>query len=175
MRPYPSCFTSVFLVGYRKPWETDSPGGTVVGQKQDTGIRGKTNFVWCLVCWSDFPTSQKNLSTFKHLKILSLQSNRITKMENLEELESLEELYLSHNGLSKIEGLEKNVREGLPATKMEILTSICSSNWRRWMSGTIKSARLRISLTWKTWKSSGWVHIAFTFPGSWWSPWLGKR
>lgn len=30
-------------------------------------------------------------------------------MENLEELESLEELYLSHNGLSKIEGLEKNV------------------------------------------------------------------
>ena len=31
-------------------------------------------------------------------------------MENLEELESLEELYLSHNGLSKIEGLEKNVR-----------------------------------------------------------------
>lgn len=55
-------------------------------------------------------TVPQNLSTFKHLKILSLQSNRITKMENLEELESLEELYLSHNGLSKIEGLEKNVR-----------------------------------------------------------------
>lgn len=30
-------------------------------------------------------------------------------MENLEELESLEELYLSHNGLTKLEGLEKNV------------------------------------------------------------------
>jgi Leucine-rich repeat (LRR) protein len=51
----------------------------------------------------------QNLSTFKNLKILSLQSNRITKMENLEELESLEELYLSHNGLTKLEGLEKNV------------------------------------------------------------------
>ncbi|KAJ9100676.1 hypothetical protein QFC21_003721 [Naganishia friedmannii] len=52
----------------------------------------------------------ENLSTFKHLKILSIQSNRITKMENLEELESLEELYLSHNGVEKIEGLEKNLK-----------------------------------------------------------------
>lgn len=34
-------------------------------------------------------------------------------MENLEELESLEELYLSHNGLSKIEGLEKNVSRSI--------------------------------------------------------------
>ena len=67
-------------------------------------------------------TFQQNLSTFKHLKILSLQSNRITKMENLEELESLEELYLSHNGLSKIEGLEKNVR-GRNRRDREILTS----------------------------------------------------
>jgi len=39
-----------------------------------------------------------------------MQSNRITKIENIEELENLEELYLSHNGLTKIEGLEKNVR-----------------------------------------------------------------
>ena len=31
-------------------------------------------------------------------------------MENLEDLVNLEELYLSHNGLKKIEGLEKNVR-----------------------------------------------------------------
>ena len=31
-------------------------------------------------------------------------------MENLEGLAALEELYLSHNGLTKIEGLEKNVR-----------------------------------------------------------------
>jgi protein phosphatase 1 regulatory subunit 7 len=46
----------------------------------------------------------------KRLKILSLQSNRITKLENLEELDSLEELYLSHNGVQRIEGLEHNVR-----------------------------------------------------------------
>jgi Leucine-rich repeat (LRR) protein len=54
----------------------------------------------------------QNLGTLKRLKILSLQSNRITKMEGLEGLESLEELYLSHNGVSKIEGLESNVRLG---------------------------------------------------------------
>lgn len=53
--------------------------------------------------------SEQNLSTFSNLKILSIQSNRITKMENLEGLVSLEELYLSHNGLTKLEGLEKNV------------------------------------------------------------------
>lgn len=34
-------------------------------------------------------------------------------MENLEDLVNLEELYLSHNGLKKIEGLEKNVRSPL--------------------------------------------------------------
>lgn len=51
----------------------------------------------------------QNLDTFSSLKILSIQSNRITKMEGLEGLVNLEELYLSHNGLMKIEGLEKNV------------------------------------------------------------------
>jgi protein phosphatase 1 regulatory subunit 7 len=51
----------------------------------------------------------KNLDTFKSLKILSLQSNRITKLEGLGGLTNLEEIYLSHNGLKKIEGLEHNV------------------------------------------------------------------
>ena len=52
----------------------------------------------------------QNLDAFSNLKILSIQSNRITKMEGLGGLVNLEELYLSHNGLKKIEGLEKNVR-----------------------------------------------------------------
>ncbi|KAJ7684909.1 hypothetical protein DFH06DRAFT_1118563 [Mycena polygramma] len=42
--------------------------------------------------------------------ILSLQSNRITKLEGLEELDTLEELYLSHNGVQHLEGLEKNLK-----------------------------------------------------------------
>jgi protein phosphatase 1 regulatory subunit 7 len=46
----------------------------------------------------------------KRLKILALQSNRITKIEGLDGLENLEDLYLSHNGIVRMEGLEHNVR-----------------------------------------------------------------
>ena len=52
---------------------------------------------------------KQGLENLKKLKILSIQSNRITKLEGLEGLENLEELYLSHNGIQKLEGLEKNV------------------------------------------------------------------
>ena len=51
----------------------------------------------------------QNLSELRKLKILSLQSNRITKLEGLDQLVSLEELYLSHNGVERLEGLENNV------------------------------------------------------------------
>ena len=51
----------------------------------------------------------KNLGSLKCLKILSLQSNRITRIEGLENLECLEELYLSHNGVGRLENLEHNV------------------------------------------------------------------
>lgn len=40
------------------------------------------------------------------MTILSLQSNRITKIENLDFLVNLRELYLSENGITKIQGLE---------------------------------------------------------------------
>jgi protein phosphatase 1 regulatory subunit 7 len=62
-----------------------------------------------LFCDDWIRADEKNLDTFKSLKILSLQSNRITKLEGLEGLTNLEEIYLSHNGLKKIEGLEHNV------------------------------------------------------------------
>lgn len=42
--------------------------------------------------------------------MLSIQSNRITKLENLEDLTALEELYISHNGIETLEGLAANVR-----------------------------------------------------------------
>lgn len=35
--------------------------------------------------------------------------NRITKIEGLDSLVALEELYLSHNGITKVEGLRFNV------------------------------------------------------------------
>ena len=63
----------------------------------------------CQTVWCSFPF--QNLGSLQRLRILSIQSNRITKLEGLESLTNLEELYISHNGLTKIEGLEKNVRE----------------------------------------------------------------
>ncbi len=54
-------------------------------------------------------TCAQGLESLKKLKILSMQSNRITKLEGLEELKELDQLYLSHNGIEKIEGLEQNV------------------------------------------------------------------
>ena len=47
-----------------------------------------------------------------NLTILSIQSNRITKLEGLDALVNLEEFYISDNGLKKIEGLDnlKNLR-----------------------------------------------------------------
>ena len=53
----------------------------------------------------------QNLGALKQLRILSIQSNRLTRIEGLEELTELEELYLSHNGIGKLEGLESNVSD----------------------------------------------------------------
>ena len=46
--------------------------------------------------------------------MLDLQSNRIVKLEALEGLENLEDLYLSHNGIKKVEGLERNASFSSP-------------------------------------------------------------
>lgn len=42
--------------------------------------------------------------------MLSIQSNRLTKLEGLETLTNLEELYFSHNGITKLENLEHNTK-----------------------------------------------------------------
>ncbi len=51
----------------------------------------------------------QNLGTFSCLRILSIQSNRLTKIVAWKAWSTSRELYLSHNGLKKLEGLEKNV------------------------------------------------------------------
>ena len=51
----------------------------------------------------------QNLSALKNLKILSIQSNRLTEIMGLEGLVSLEEFYISHNAIKEITGLENNV------------------------------------------------------------------
>ena len=51
----------------------------------------------------------QNLSALANLKILSIQSNRLTEIVGLESLASLEEFYISHNAIMEITGLENNV------------------------------------------------------------------
>ena len=52
----------------------------------------------------------KNISSLHNLKILSIQSNRLTQISGLSDLSNLEELYISHNALTEISGLDSNSR-----------------------------------------------------------------
>jgi protein phosphatase 1 regulatory subunit 7 len=52
----------------------------------------------------------QNLSTLTSLKLLSIQSNRLTSLSGLSSLTSLEELYVSHNALTQISGLDTNTQ-----------------------------------------------------------------
>ena len=63
----------------------------------------------------------QNLSTLKRLKILSAQSNRITKIEGIENLEYLEDVYLSHNGIERLEGFDRNVSYFLYYVEPELI------------------------------------------------------
>lgn len=50
----------------------------------------------------------KNLDHLSNLKILSIQSNRLTSLSGLSSLKNLEELYVSHNAITDLSGLESN-------------------------------------------------------------------
>lgn len=52
---------------------------------------------------------KQNMSHLKNLKILSIQSNRLTQISGISELPNLEELYISHNALTEISNLDNNV------------------------------------------------------------------
>jgi protein phosphatase 1 regulatory subunit 7 len=53
-------------------------------------------------------TTPKNLDALSNLKIISIQSNRLTQISGLSSLKNLEELYLSHNAITDLSGLEQN-------------------------------------------------------------------
>ncbi|CAL0330913.1 unnamed protein product [Lupinus luteus] len=65
-----------------------------------------------------------NLCGLKCIKKLSLQSNRLTSMTGFEGCIALEELYLSHNGISKMEGLSSLVNLRVLDVSSNKLTSV---------------------------------------------------
>jgi protein phosphatase 1 regulatory subunit 7 len=64
------------------------------------------------------------------LKLLSIQSNRLTSISGLSTLANLEELYISHNALSQVSGLDANTQlrvldiSNNPISRLENLTSL---------------------------------------------------
>jgi protein phosphatase 1 regulatory subunit 7 len=54
-------------------------------------------------------TSQ-NLDHLSNLRLISIQSNRLTSLSGLSSLKSLEELYVSHNAITDLSGLESNTK-----------------------------------------------------------------
>ncbi|KAJ5121878.1 hypothetical protein N7448_003010 [Penicillium atrosanguineum] len=53
-------------------------------------------------------THRQNLDSLPNLRIISIQSNRLTNLTGLSGLPNLEELYFSHNAVTDLSGLEKN-------------------------------------------------------------------
>ncbi|CAE6425876.1 unnamed protein product [Rhizoctonia solani] len=94
---------------------TCETGRALVGEEQDNKVAGTSIHSLVILPSTD---SVQGLETLQALRVLSIQSNRITKLEGLEALTNLEEFYISHNGLSKIEGLEKNGLETLKALRI---------------------------------------------------------
>ncbi|KAI4350809.1 hypothetical protein L6164_005223 [Bauhinia variegata] len=65
-----------------------------------------------------------NLCGLKCIKKISLQSNRLTSMTGFESCIALEELYLSHNGITKMEGLSSVVNLRVLDVSSNKLTSV---------------------------------------------------
>lgn len=73
-----------------------------------------------------------NLCGLKCIKKISLQSNRLTSTTGFEDCVALEELYLSHNGISKMEGLSSlvNLRVlDVSSNKLSSVNDIQNLTW----------------------------------------------
>jgi len=83
----------------------------------------------CSFARADTNYDIQNLSALMNLKILSIQSNRLTEIVGLENLVSLEEFYISHNAIREITGLENNVG-ATPLYIISLFTSLTDKTSR---------------------------------------------
>ena len=77
-------------------------------EEQNNGDEGASYHHGLSISWKCDWHARKNLSSLQSLKILSIQSNRLTSITGLNDLPNLEELYISHNALTDLSGLENN-------------------------------------------------------------------
>jgi protein phosphatase 1 regulatory subunit 7 len=90
------------------------------------------------------------------LLLIIAQSNRITVLEGLDKLVNLEDLYLSHNGITRIGGLEHNVRSFRYAA-LSVVTNARRKSCGRSTSATTGSNRSATSPISASLPSSGCV------------------
>jgi protein phosphatase 1 regulatory subunit 7 len=93
--------------GNRKLGNIDCAGGTLAREKQNRRNEGP-KFKVQPSLWNEKADTSQNLDTLSNLRIISIQSNRLTKISGLSVLPKLEELYLSHNAITDLSGLESN-------------------------------------------------------------------
>jgi protein phosphatase 1 regulatory subunit 7 len=94
-------------IGNRESRHSHRAGGALVGKEQDNRVEGCSPSLRIRVLLID---EEQNVSTLSNLKILSIQSNRLSSITGLSSLGNLEELYISHNALTEISGLENNLK-----------------------------------------------------------------
>lgn len=96
------------VLGNRESRRINIAGGAMAWKEQNHWIEG----IYQLDPFSrpvDFQCSySQNLDHLSNLRILSIQSNRLTNLSGLSSLKNLEEVYVSHNAITDLSGLESN-------------------------------------------------------------------
>ena len=110
----------------------------------------------CLLTCHISLLSAQNLSHLTTLNVLSVQSNRLTRIAGLEALVNLQELYLSHNGIEVIEGIATLVWLG-NALMMERFRTENRLISTRWISAATKLPASKASKHCSCWRSFGYA------------------
>jgi len=92
----------------RELGDSDRTRGALARKEQDHGDQGKLFHLPLQRRELIYRVVLQGLDTLTNLKILSIQSNRLTSITGLSSLPNLEQLHISHNALISLSGLESN-------------------------------------------------------------------
>lgn len=92
----------------RELGDFDRTRGALAREEQNHGDQGKPFHLPLQRRELIYRVVLQGLDTLTNLKILSIQSNRLTSITGLSSLPNLEQLHISHNALTSLSGLESN-------------------------------------------------------------------
>lgn len=107
-KPRRSRIDMICTTGNREPRHTCLSRGALAREEQDHGDEGmhSLHFATLSLPCIRRTKSFQNLDALSNLRIISIQSNRLTSITGLSNLPNLEELYLSHNAITELSGLD---------------------------------------------------------------------